>query len=242
VRLSPYWLGKTEVTVGQFRLFVNQTGYRTDAERGDGCWAVKADGEWERQKDKSWRDPGYFQDDGYPVVCVSWNDASSFAQWLSSKSGQAFTLPSEAQWEYACRAGGQLITYAWGNGDPYMAGRPAANIADESAKRKFSGWTVWQRYDDGFVHSAPVGRFAPNGLGLHDMTGNVWEWVQDVYSADAYRGSASDDPIYQGSGANRVYRGGGWISFPRYGRCSIRVRLVPGYRYDYLGFRLARTR
>jgi formylglycine-generating enzyme required for sulfatase activity len=237
VRLSPFWMAKTEVTVAQFRQFANDSGYRTEAEQIGGCYYWTGE-EWKQESSKTWRNPGFSQDDRHPVTCVSWNDAQAFIRWLAQKSGQSYRLPAEAEWEYACRDAGKPVKYAWGDGEPRSGGPALGNIADEQSGLT---WRV-KGYNDGHARTSPVGSFPANGLGLSDMTGNVWEWVQDIYNDKAYHSGATTDPIYQGSGARRVLRGGGWDDFPRFVRCSDRVRLDPGIRYAYLGFRLARTK
>ena len=195
VRLSPFWLGKHEVTLAQFKRFTIETNYRTDAEKDGSCWIH--DAEAEKKAGASFRAPGIIQSNRHPVVCVSWNDARAFAHWLSGRSSHTYRLPTEAEWEYACRDGGRPIEYAWGNDSPTREIPGAGNVADESARRRFSAWSIMTGYDDGYVFTAAVGSYAANGIGLHDMTGNVWEWVEDVYSDSAYAsGQGSTDPSH----------------------------------------------
>jgi formylglycine-generating enzyme required for sulfatase activity len=173
VRVSEFWLGKTEVTVGQYRRFVEATGYRTDAEKEGNCWTVDFSGYWKKQGGMSWREPGFPQGDDHPVVCVSWNDAKAFADWAGLR------LPTEAEREYAAGNGARHTKYSWGDGSP--AGPRGGNVADESAKRRWGGWQIFPGYDDGYQATAPVCSFEPNDFGLCDMTGNAWEWVSDWY-------------------------------------------------------------
>ncbi|MBI5186154.1 MAG: SUMF1/EgtB/PvdO family nonheme iron enzyme [Nitrospinae bacterium] len=141
-----------------------------------------------------------------PVAMVSWEDAKAYADWLSEKTGKRYRLPTEAEWEYAARSGEKGYKYSWGNGGP--VGKRGGNIADESAKRKFSDWTAWSRwttwkgYDDGYAVSSPVGSFEPNEFGLYDMSGNVWEWVEDLYDSESYSKSAKK----KASTANKFFR------------------------------------
>jgi formylglycine-generating enzyme required for sulfatase activity len=233
VCLNDFYLGKYEVTVGEFRKFVNETGYRTEAERGDGCFVYKGD-KFEKERNRSWRDPGFPQDDRHPVVCVSWNDARGFADWLRGKGGREYRLPTEAEWEYAARSRGKNYKYSWGSGSP------AGNVADLSVKRQFPGrpWAIWEGYDDGYVFTAPVGKFAPNELGLYDMTGNVWEWVSDWFDENYYKNSPKENPQGPAGGAVRALRGGSWTNDPWYARASDRGGGDPAGRDGGIGFRL----
>jgi len=231
VCVGDFHMGKYEVTVGQFRKFVNETDYRTDAEKGDGCYTFTGT-EWKKVGDANWRNPGFSQGDDHPVVCVSWNDATAFAGWQTRRSGRSYRLPTEAEWEYAARSGGKRYKYSWGNGSP------SGNIADESAKRKFPNWTIWEGYDDGYVFTAPVGRFAATEQGLHDMTGNVWEWCQDWYGEKYYANSSKNNPNGPDSGQYRVLRGGSWSTKPRHVRAAYRIRDDPDNRNSDYSFRL----
>jgi formylglycine-generating enzyme required for sulfatase activity len=231
VCVDDFYLGKYEVRVGDFRKFVNETGYKTEAENGDGCYTRRGD-KWEKDRNANWRNPGFAIDDRHPVVCVSWNDSMAFMDWLKGKTGKQYRLPTEAEWEYAGRNGGKEHKYSWGNGDP------SGNIADESAKRRFSGWTIWDGYDDGYIFTAPVGSFRPNELGLYDMTGNVWEWCSDWYGENYYQRSLRNNPEGPGNGSYRVLRGGSWLDDPWGVRTARRVWLDPTYRSRSLGCRL----
>jgi formylglycine-generating enzyme required for sulfatase activity len=200
IRLSPFWLAATEVTQGQWKTVMGSNPAKSQ------------------------------NGDNYPVEQVSWKDVQEFIQRLNSENGETFRLPSEAEWEYACRAGGQPAKYGTQSGE---LSRQTANYGTE---RCCSGDS-----SDGYVNLAPVGSFPANRLGLFDMTGNVWEWVLDNYSGRTYRLGAASDPVYKGIGNRRVIRGGGWVSNARYSRCSMRERNIPSYRSATVGFRLART-
>jgi formylglycine-generating enzyme required for sulfatase activity len=232
VCVSDFQLGTYEVTVGQFRRFVDATGYLTEAERGDGCF-FNTGNEWRKDRAVAWRNPGYFQDDRHPVVCVSWNDAMAYATWLGRQLGQACRLPTEAEREYAARSGGKAYKYSWG------IGGPAGNIADESTKRRYPGWVIWGGYDDGHVFTAPVGTFPPNELGLYDMTGNVWEWCWDWYGERYYGESYRNDPAGPPGGVFRVLRGGAWFDTPAFLRTTDRLMNAPDLRNTNFGFRVA---
>ena len=159
---------------------------------------------------------GSWKGDNYPVENVSWNDAREFIRKLNARSSAKFRLPSEAQWEYACRAGGKSVT-----------------VGTRSGGLKSSSARYYSR--DG---TAPVGSYDPNALGLHDMSGNVYEWVQD--NRTSYGNVGTNNPIFEASGAYRVDRGGSWSHGPRHLRCSNRDSFTPSYRLYYLGFRLLR--
>ncbi|RLG23312.1 formylglycine-generating enzyme family protein [Methanosarcinales archaeon] len=220
VCVDGFWMGRYEVMVRQFRRFVAETGYKTDAEKGGYCWIW--DGGWKKKRGANWRDPKFSQDENHPVVCVSWNDAVAFAEWLSKKSGYFFRLPTEAEWEYACRNGGKKLKYGTSTGD---LSHDLANYWEKGGRDK------WK-------YTAPVGSFPPNELGLYDMSGNVWEWCEDVYSSDAYKHHNRNNPIHTGGGSSRVVRGGCWFNLPRGLRCANRNYDLPSRRSLYLGFRL----
>ncbi len=240
VRITkPFYLGKYEVMRGQFAVFVNDTNYRTDAEKEG--WAYYAwDGKSLGKVDgASWRKVGFAQADDHPVVCVSYNDAAAFCGWLSRQAGSAAVLPTEAQWEYACR-GGTRTAHPWGD-DP-DDGRGWCNAVDQTAERQFPAWTTvfWGfNWDDGFVFTSPVGYYKANAFGLHDMLGNVWEWCSDWYGEKYYGESPGNDPPGPNDGALRVLRGGSWRSNTLNCRSADRVRYSPDRRVSDLGFRLA---
>ncbi len=256
VRIThPFWLGATAVTVGQFRKFVEATNYKTDAERNDpandtpgeprrtgpgGYGYNKETGKLDERRNPKhfWRDTGFPQTDDHPVVDVSWNDAVAFCKWLSEKEGRHYRLPTEAEWEYACRAG--TTTRYWCGDDPESLVK-VANIYDQSSAKVFPEWSKYALSgDDGFPFTAPVGSFRPNAFGLYDMHGNVWQWCADFYGEDTYAKSPVDDPHGPAKGDKHVRRGGAWHSWPLYCRASFRNYNTPQSRYFNLGFRVAR--
>jgi len=228
VCVDDFSMGKYDVTMGDFKKFVYDTGYRTEAERGGGCydWTGKKNGSFD------WRNVGFTQDDRYPVVCVSWNDSLAFAEWLSGKTGRKYRLPSEAEWEYAARSGGKDEKYAGFSDESqfYLY----ANFCDKNCV--FDHKTASQ--DDGYKFSAPVGSYRPNGLGLHDMTGNVLQWINDWYGKMYYGESPKDNPRGPDSGQHRVLRGGSWFIAPVYVRAAYRLWGTPDVRFYDIGFRL----
>jgi len=232
VCVNDFYMGKHEVTVGQFRKFVDDTNYRTEAEKGDGCY-VWTGSQWDRQRDKNWRNPGFSQRDNHPVVCVSWNDAQKYVGWLAGKTGKKLRLPTEAQWEYAARSGGKQEKYAGFSAESqiYRYGNFCDSNCDD----------IWKMasQDDGYKYTAPVGSYLPNGLGLYDMTGNVWEWCSDWYGEKYYGESSRNNPAGPSSGSYRVLRGGSWNFIPRNVRAAYRDRFNPENRFSFLGFRVS---
>ena len=241
VSVRAFELARTEVTRGQFRAFVDATGYRTDAEKnaGDkqGCYAYRGGNEFDWKAGSSWRDPGFEQSDSHPVVCVSWNDAEAYIDWLNGETGQRYRLPSEAEWEYAARAGSST-KYSFGDDAEQLC--RYVNVADRSTKDRFGGWTV-ANCSDGHVFTAAVGRFRANGFGLKDMHGNVWEWIGDCWNG-SYSGAPSNGKAWtRGDCGRRVLRGGSWLNGPSGLRSASRNWDTRGARGNYLGFRLARA-
>lgn len=244
VTVSDFYLGKYEVTVAEFRAFVENTGYRTDAEK-EGSSRAFEDGKWVDKQGRNWRhDPeGNPARDNHPVINVSWNDAAAYCEWLSRKTGKTYRLPTEAEWEYAAGNGSRHTKYSWGNGDP--SGKNGGSLADETGAGHFnwarSATNIFLGYTDGYAATAPVGSFSPNDFGLHDMSGNAWEWCADRYGSDYYKNSPSSNPTGPASGSLRVRRGGSWFYDPQSCRVAYRYDDSPGYRDDDAGFRLART-
>jgi formylglycine-generating enzyme required for sulfatase activity len=235
-----FLLGAHAVTLGQFRAFVERSGYRTEAERdGTGGWGYNpAIAYFEGRKlEYSWRDPGFPQDDRHPVVNVTWNDAVALCEWLSRQEGRHYRLPSEAEWEYACRAG---TTTRFHSGDSPDDLARVANLYDAACRPLFPQWEKFALpAQDGFAFTAPVGSFAANAFGLFDMHGNVWEWCADWYADDYYRHAPLEDPPGPAEGVVRVRRGGSWHSWPLYARSAYRNWNAPETRYVLVGMRLA---
>lgn len=246
VRIArPFYLSSTEVTIGQFRQFVAATGYRTEAEvDGVGGWGWDAESATFIGLDPRfhWRHTGWPQTADHPVVNVTWNDAVAFCDWLSRREGRVYRLPTEAEWEYACRAGTTTL-YSTGNDPEALA--TVGNVADRTAREAlFPNWESAIHARDGYTFTAPVGRFRPNAWGLFDMHGNVWEWCSDWYDESFYASSPATcptGPLQPVGFPSRVVRGGGWSSVPVYVRTSNRPGRTPDARYDYLGFRVVTT-
>ncbi|MBF0338929.1 MAG: formylglycine-generating enzyme family protein [Nitrospirae bacterium] len=175
--------------------------------------------------------PSYFKKGGrYPVENVSWNEVQVYISKLNRQNSKKYRLPTEAEWEYACREGGKKVRFGTGTD------RIDPGIANYDARAEYK-----QPYSEAGEYrgqTTSVGSFRANGLGLYDMSGNVWEWLGDYYAGDAYRQHAERSPIYTRKSAERVLRGGSWINYPQHMRCVDRYNLTPGCRYDGIGFRL----
>jgi formylglycine-generating enzyme required for sulfatase activity len=246
VSIRQFAVGKFDVTKGQWAAFSAATNRATP----EGC-----DYSGLEKKDEataSWRHLGFTQDDNHPVVCVSWADAQDYLRWLSEKSGHKYRLLTEAEWEYAARAG-TTTAYPWG---PSASHENANYGSDTCCSGLASGRDQW-------VNTSPVGSFPPNTFGLYDMHGNVLQWVQDCF-ASSYSGLPTDGSSFEndvelkmtGDFANmtgthscsyRVLRGGDWGDPPQQIRSAFRNFAPPagatlqGYRTSGGGFRVART-
>lgn len=235
VKVSDFYLSKYPVTVADFREFVEATRYRTDAEKGDGSYAW--DGKtWEKRSGINWRYgvSGSLRpqsEENHPVLHVSWNDAVAYCDWLSKKSGKKFRLPTEAEWEYACRAGTTT---------PFNTGE---NLTTDQAN--YDGNYPYNNNEKGEYskNTVAVDSFAPNAWGLYNMHGNVYEWCGDRYGGNYYEECKTkgtvENPVGPETGSYRVLRGGDWGSYARGCRSAYRGSYAPGDRSDYVGFRLA---
>ena len=225
-----FGLGVYEVTRGQFRAFVKDSGH----EAGEACWTYEGR-RWRERAGRSWRFPGYAQNEQHPVVCVNWDDASRYVEWLSFKTGQQYHLPTESEWEYAARAGTKR-TYYWGDG--IEDGWKQCRYANGADLRTGLFWRAG--CDDGHEYTAAVGSYLPNPFGLHDMLGNVWEWTHDCWSDD-YSDAPADGSAYGvGQCELRVLRGGSRYVSAEGIRAAHRLRFDPSSRNQNTGFRVAR--
>ena len=231
---KPFALSKYEVTRGEFGRFVAQAGYRTTAERGRGCY-VWDGSEFTEKSSAKWNNPWLNQSDTHPVVCMSWDDAVAYVEWLSSETGKPYRLPSEAGWEYAARSG-STTTYHFGD-DEFQLCRYANHLDRSTGAPQLSESCS----DSVGLVTAEGGSYQPNSFGLHDMHGNVWEWVQDCWN-DSYAGVPSDGSAWtSGDCGLRVVRGGSWFNYPRFLRAADRDRFSTDYRSNNFGFRVAQT-
>jgi formylglycine-generating enzyme len=217
VTVSDFYMEKYPVTVTQFEAFISEENYRTDADKEGVNWRYDTRGELQ-------------QDKQHPVIHVSWNDAAAYYQWLSKKLNKTFRLPTEAEWEYACRA--DTTT-------PFNTGN---NLTTDHAN--YNGNYPYENYPKGkyLGKTTPVGSYPPNGWGLYDMHGNVYEWCLDWYGEKYYneckRQGIVDNPQGPENGSYRVLRGGSWCYFARFCRSARRYGDYPGFRDYFVGFRL----
>ena len=234
-------LGQSEVTVGQFREFVKATGYASEAERnGSGSYYDEKTGRMADRRGISWRDDyhGERAADDLPVINVSWNDARAYTEWLAQRTGKPYRLPSEAEMEYAIRAGSST-RYPWGDGPPEQVLENVTGEGDRSrAKRSWARF--FPRYNDGHWGPAPVRSFPPNAFGLYDMAGNVSEWTQDCWHDNYVRAPRSSAAWVNPGCELRVVRGGSWGSDPDQVRSAFRVAAASTMRSARVGFRVAR--
>ena len=232
----PYYIGKYDVTVAQFRRFAETAKYETECERGGNKgWTVK-DGKWQGDvAGINWKQPGFEQTPEHPVVLVTWNDAQAFTAWLSKLSDRDIRLLTEAQWEYAARGPGSP-KYPWS--DKWDGTK--ANHGDVSLKN--TGFTQWgcTSDNDGYAYTSPVGVYKnASWCGAYDMAGNVCQWCADWFDDKYYQNSPTVDPKGPASGGDRVLRGSSWSVSPDYCRAALRHRSSPGNRDAIIGFRVA---
>ncbi len=232
VKVSDFFMAKYLVTLAQFEAFISESHYQTDADRGDGSYIC--DGKnWQQKSGVNWRcdvNGKPQQDKQHPVIHVSWNDATQYCTWLSKKLNAACRLPTESEWEYACRAG---TTTPFSTGD---------NLTTDQAN--YNGDYPYKNYPKGkyLGKTTPVGSYPPNAWGLYDMHGNVYEWCSDWYGEKYYeeckKHGVVENPMGPKSGSYRVLRGGCWDDYAQCCRSAYRSYFTPAYRFNYVGFRL----
>ncbi|MBS0487396.1 MAG: SUMF1/EgtB/PvdO family nonheme iron enzyme [Proteobacteria bacterium] len=239
---SGFALGRDDVSVGEFRVFVEDSDYVTDAEKADAASVYdEASGRMIERHGVTWRDDylGSTAADNLPVINVSWNDAVAYTQWLSARTGKHYRLPSEAEYEYALRAG-STTRYPWGDGNPPREIENITGDGDRSPKLKRSWAKAFRRYEDGYWGPAPIGKFPPNAFGLVDIDGNVSVWVADCWH-DNYMRAPVDSSAWMNPGcAEHVIRGGSWGSAPDQVRSAYRLSAPSTTRSARVGIRVAR--
>ncbi len=238
-----YYIGRFEVTRGQFRRFVEDAKYTTETETTEGGygWNEKESKFEGRDRKYSWKNTGVStQADGHPVTNITRNDARRFCEWLAKKADgklklREVRLPGEAEWEFACRAGSK-DRFAFGDDEEKLA--VYANVADATAKEAFPKWNTIKA-KDGHVFAAPVGSLQPNAFGLYDMHGNVWEWVEDYHGKYSALPKTRNAIQTTKQGEDRpILRGGAYYNGARECRCAYRYLVGIGGRYGAAGFRV----
>ncbi len=234
VTVKSFWIDRHEVTVVEFTKFIETTGYQTEAERygWSGVFDIKS-GEWKKMDGADWRHPDGLQSLAAldePVTQVSWNDAIAYAKWKKKR------LPTEEEWEYAARGGLKGKKYAWGD-ELYPRGKHLANVWQGIFPEENKG-------ADGYLSRALVCKFPPNGYGLYDMIGNVWEWCADWF-IKGYESELDLKKNDSKKGGERVIRGGSWMCSENYCtgyRVAARSHSAPDSGLNHLGFRCAKDK
>ncbi len=229
----PFAVGKFEVTRGQFDRFAKATGHDV----GNSCWTYE--GEWKVREGKSYRDPGFSQDDNHPVVCVNWTDARAYVAWLSKQTRKSYRLLSEAEWEFAARgetSPGKYPRFQFGDQE-----KDLCSYSNGADKMTSVDWRNQSCSDGVGEATASVGSYKPNAFGLHDAHGNVWEWTEDCWN-DSYKDAPEDGSAWtSGNCDRRVLRGGSWDDDPGSLRSADRDGSSTDDRDGNGGFRVART-
>ena len=233
-------IGKTEVTRAEFEVFLDDT----DHELANRC--VGWDDGWAPRDGKDFTDPPHPNRprDDHPANCVTHGDAEAYVAWLSEKTGEAYRLPSESEWEYAARAGTTAPRY-WGmnsfEGVSISLACDNANVFDITGQETYPFSWVYARCDDGHADVAPVASYPPNPFGLHDMIGNLYEWTSDCHTGSYWGRPADERPwVWEGGCGRKVIRGGSWIVRPVHARAAWRVGAVATNATSFTGFRVVR--
>ncbi len=240
VTIGLFRMGRTPVTRDEFAAFVAATG----RDMGSSCRGLGNDGKFHDVEGHNWRKPGFAQSGSHPVVCVSWLDAVAYVDWLSAMTGKTYRLPSEAEWEYVARAGTATARF-WGDGRDDTCRH--VNASDQTLRTGLNFENSPEQFlscRDGHVYTSPVGSFAANPWGFHDMLGNVWQWTADCRH-QTYVDASTDGSAWEsadgGTCDRRIGRGGAWDSYPWIVRAAVRGGEPIGNRSTKGGFRVARV-
>jgi len=235
----PFAVGRYEVTRRQYQAFLRETGHPV---RGNCMTDRRKPGSWALDAETNFHDPGFPQTGDHPAACVSWNDARAYLAWLNEKAGGGYRLLTEAEWEYIARAG-TTTAYPWGpsihDGCSHMNGFDKV-IAGKKGDLYKGEAISFANCSDGFLNTSPVGSYAANAFGIHDLIGNLAEWVEDC-STQTYASMKSDGAPVGGDCSKRMVRGGSWGTQPRQLRSAERIRYNPTDLDDSIGIRVAKT-
>jgi formylglycine-generating enzyme required for sulfatase activity len=236
---DPFAVSRFEVTRRQYDAFLRATGH---AVSGNCMTDRRKPGTWALDAETNVHDPGFPQTGDHPAACVSWDDAKAYVAWLNARTGGGYRLLTEAEWEYAARAG-STAAYPWGasihDGCGHMNGFDAAIVKKKGDLYKGEA-VSFANCSDGYVNTSPVGSYAPNGFGIYDMIGNLGEWVEDC-STQSYASMRPDGTQESGDCSKRIVRGGSWGTQPRQLRSAERIRYSPDAIDDSIGIRVAKT-
>ena len=259
VRITkPFYMGQYEVTLAHFLTFYHAANYKVDAERdGKRDWGYENGKLIKSDRFRPWAPLAWKIEMDHPVIYLSWNDAVAFCAWLSKKEGMVYRLPTEAEWEYTCRAGSSNRYHFGGDPEELIRYANAADIDRKAVCSKsmledlvFDGTNQESKKlsfpflsrRDGYAWTAPIGKYKPNAFGLYDMHGNANEWCSDWFDEHYYEVSPTDDPQGPQSGSTRVMRGGDFYTYPTDLRCADRNDAKPSDRFVVYGFRVVRVR
>lgn len=239
-----FLVSRYEITRDQYEAFVRATSRGVG---GDCLTDRRKLGVWQYDAATTFRDPGFAQGGDHPVACVNWDEAQAYVAWLNTQTSGGYRLLTEVEWEYVARGGAaQNFAYPWGN-DP-ARGCPSANTFDRTALKKYAGMDTsgYKVYDpmecsDELLNTSPVGSLKANEFGVHDIIGNVAEWVEDCYDATRERLSESGAPPTETNCAKRVAKGGSWGTLAHNVRIAERLPYAPAHRDDSIGIRVAKT-
>lgn len=239
-----FLVSKYEITLDQYEAFVRATNR---AVGGDCLTDRRKRGDWQYDATTTFRDPGYTQGSDHPVACVNWDEAQAYVAWLNTQTSGGYRLLTEVEWEYVARGGAtHNLAYPWGN-DP-SDGCKFANAFDRTTVKAYQGMdtSAYKVYDpmdcsDDLLNTSPVGSLKPNGFGVHDIIGNVAEWVEDCYSATRDRLLASGVPPVEPACEKRIAKGGSWGTLAHNVRIAERLPYAGTHRDDSIGIRVAKT-
>ncbi|HKU13229.1 MAG TPA: SUMF1/EgtB/PvdO family nonheme iron enzyme [Steroidobacteraceae bacterium] len=237
-------VSRYEVTRDQYEAFVRATGA---AVNGNCLTDRRQRGNWVYDAQTTFRDPGFLQTGDHPVACVSWDEAKAYVDWLNTRTRGGYRLLTEVEWEYVARAGAPNAVYPWG--DEPAKGCPFANGFDQTTMATYkdvdtSGHATFDPLSctDGGLNTTPVGSLEPNAFGVHDMIGNVSEWIEDCHAPSHEAVSESGaPPVVEGTCAKRIAKGGSWGTLAKNLRTAERFPYAPAHRDDSIGIRIART-